>query len=225
MCHENEELCKIRTGIHLSFQNWHEEFKRILIRTLESLKNFHFNVLLLSKVYIVWAKKVQRSYLSWNWRVIQNVERNRVVVSKLTHGTWQILTWALKSLKDIFTSMGFFWAKCILFELKKYRGVIFHDTEEWCKIWRKTDLWFEKWHEKFGKFSPELLKLSKLGLWWDSFVQSRKGMTLKFTEELCVMTMKNDTKIVEEINCRFIIDMRNLTNFDTSPGKSKKSAL
>ena len=50
-------------------------------------------------------------------------------------------------------------------------------------------------------------------------------MTLKFTEELCIMTMKNDTKIVEEINCRFIIDMRNLTNFDTSPGKSKKSAL
>ena len=31
-----------------------------------SLKNFHFNVLLLSKVYIIWAKKVQRSFLSWN---------------------------------------------------------------------------------------------------------------------------------------------------------------
>ena len=44
-------------------------------------------------------------------------------------------------------------------------------------------------------------------------------MTLKFTEELCVMTMKNDTKIEEEITCRFKIDMRNLTNFDTSPGK------
>ena len=28
---------------------------------LESLKIFHFNGLLLSKVYIVWAKKVQRS--------------------------------------------------------------------------------------------------------------------------------------------------------------------
>ena len=27
-------------------------------------------------------------------------------------------------------------AKYLKFDLKKYRGVIFHDTEEWCKIWR-----------------------------------------------------------------------------------------
>ena len=32
----------------------------------------------------------------------------------------------------------------VMFDLKKYRGVIFHDTREWCKIWRKTDLWFGK---------------------------------------------------------------------------------
>ena len=29
-------------------------------------KNFHFKGLLLSKLYILWAEKVQRSYLSWN---------------------------------------------------------------------------------------------------------------------------------------------------------------
>ena len=73
--------------------------------------------------------------------------------------------------------------KYIIFELKEYRGVIFHDTEKWCKIWGKADLWFEKWHEKFGKFLPEHLKVSKLGLWYDSFVQSRKCMSLNFTEE------------------------------------------
>ena len=28
------------------------------------------------------------------------------------------------------------------------------------------------------------------------------------------MTMKNDTKIEEELTCRFKIDMRNFTNFD-----------
>ena len=67
---------------------------------LESFKNFHFNGLLLSKVYIVQAKKVQRSFLSWNWRGTQNLERNWPVVSKLTWGIWQILTWALKSLND-----------------------------------------------------------------------------------------------------------------------------
>ena len=104
-------------------------------------------------------------------------------------------------------------AKYLMFDLKKYRGVIFHDTEGWCKIWRKTDLWFGKWHEKFGKFSPEHLKVSKLGLWWDPFVQSRKCMSLKFTEELYVIAMKNDAKFEEELTCHFKIDMRNLNEF------------
>ena len=36
------------------------------------------------------------------------------------------------------------------------------------------------------------------------------------------MTMKNDTKIEEKLTCRFKIDMRNSTNFDTSTQKSKK---
>ena len=31
-------------------------------------------------------------------------------------------------------------------------------------------------------------------LWWGPFIQSRKCMSLKFTGEFCVMTMKNDTK-------------------------------
>ena len=52
----------------------------------------------------------------------------------------------------------------ITFDLKKWRGVNLHDTEESCKIWRKTDLWFGKLHEEFGKFLPEHLKVSKLGI-------------------------------------------------------------
>ena len=39
-------------------------------------------------------------------------------------------------------------------------------------------------------------------------------MTLKFTEELRVTTMKNDAKFEEELTCPFKIDMRNVTNFD-----------
>ena len=38
--------------------------------------------------------------------------------------------------------------------------------------------------EELRKFSPEHLKVSKLGLWWDPFVQSRGSMALKFAEEL-----------------------------------------
>ena len=76
----------------------------------------------------------------------------------------------------ICTFFGPFREKYITFDLKEYRGVIFHDIEESCKIWRKADLWFEKWHEEFGKFSSEHLKLSKLVLSWAPFLQSRKCM-------------------------------------------------
>ena len=123
------------------------------------------------------------------------------------------------------TLIGLFRAKYITFDLKKYRGVIFHDTEVTCKIWRKINLWFGKWHEEFGKLSPEHCKVSKLGLLWDPFVQSRKCMSLKFTRALCLMTMKNDTKIEEELICCFKIDMRNLTNFDPVTQKSSKFTL
>ena len=69
--------------------------------------------------------------------------------------------------------------------------------------------------EEFGKFSPDHSKVSN----------SRTFMTLNFTEELCVMTIKNDTKIEEELTCRFKIDIRNFTNFDPSTQKSKKFVL
>ena len=41
-------------------------------------------------------------------------------------------------------------------------------------------------------------------------------MSLKFTEELCVITIENDEKCEEELTCQFKIDMRNLTNIDQS---------
>ena len=80
----------------------------------------------------------------------------------------------------------------------RHAKACFHDTEGWCKIWKKTNLWFGKWHEEYGKFPSEQFKVSKLG-WWDPLIQSRKSMSLKSTEELCVMTMKNDAKFEEEL--------------------------
>ena len=47
-------------------------------------------------------------------------------------------------------------------------------------------------------------------------------MILKFTEELCVMTMKNNAKFEKELTFHFKTDMRNLTNFDSSTPKSQK---
>ena len=88
----------------------------------------------------------------------------------------------------------------------------------------KNDAKFEEklaWGLKFGKFSAEHLKVSKLGLRRGPFLQSRKCMNLRFTEEFCVMTMKNDTKFEEELTCHFKIDMSNLTNLTRALGNLK----
>ena len=134
--------------------------------------------------------------------------------------------WSKQSkISKICTIMGCLWPKYIMFELKQYRGVMFDGTEYWCKIWTKTDFCFQKWHEKFGKFSPEHLKVSKLGLWWHPFIQSRKCISLKFTGELFIMTMKKDAKLNNELTCRFKIDSSTLINFYPSFRKSQKFAL
>ena len=88
-----------------------------------------------------------------------------------------------------------------------------------------TDLSFGKWHEEYGKFSPEQFKASKLGYWCDPLIQTRKTVSLKSTEELCVVAMKNESKFEEELTCRFKIGLMNLTKFDTSTRKSQKSSF
>ena len=58
--------------------------------------------------------------------------------------------------------------------------------------------------------------MSKLGLWWDPFIQSRICVSLNFTGELYVMKMKNDAEFEEDLTCQFKIDMMNLPDFDPS---------
>ena len=50
-------------------------------------------------------------------------------------------------------------------------------------------------------------------------------MSLKFTEELNVMTMKKDTKFKKELTRHFKTDMKNLTNFDPTTQKFQKCVL
>ena len=91
-----------RNWLVVSKLTW--EIWQILTRALKILTNFHFKGLLLSKVYIIWDKKVQKVYLSWQWRVMQNLERNWRFVSKLTRGIRQIFTRALESLKTFYVN-------------------------------------------------------------------------------------------------------------------------
>ena len=61
----------------------------------------------------------------------------------------------------IFIWMGSFWAKYILFELKKYKVIIFHETEEGDKTWRGINLLFQNWHKEFDKFLSKHSKSQK----------------------------------------------------------------
>ena len=61
--------------------------------------NVYFDRLLLLKVHKISAKKVQRTYVTWHWRVMENFKKNQFVISKMTI-IWWILIRALKSLKN-----------------------------------------------------------------------------------------------------------------------------
>ena len=47
-----------------------------LIRALKNIKNIHCDWSLLCKECSIWPEKVQRSYISWHWRVMQNLKKN-----------------------------------------------------------------------------------------------------------------------------------------------------
>ena len=48
-------------------------------------------------------------------------------------------------MSNICTLIDRFWKKQNVWA-KKYTGVMFQGAEDWCEIWKKTDLCFQKWH-------------------------------------------------------------------------------
>ena len=89
-----------------------------------------------------------------------------------------------------------------------------HDTKQWCKIWRETDLLFQKWRE-FGEFWPEHLKVSKICSLIGSFCAKYITFDQKSTEDLSFMTLEN-VKFEEKLTCGLENDMKNLANFHQS---------
>ena len=101
-------------ALNLTWRIW-----RILTRALESLKNSHFNVLLLSKIYIVWAKNgtEELSFMTLKSHSKFGEESNshfNIGMRNLT-----ILTWALESLKRSFHFNGHLLNKVYIVWAKK----------------------------------------------------------------------------------------------------------
>ena len=87
-------------------------------------KILHFDELLWSKSYKVSAKKVQKSYISWHWRVMQRLKKNWLVVSNITWKIWWIFTQPLKCPK-ILLQWAIFCPKYMRFELKNTKELSF----------------------------------------------------------------------------------------------------
>ena len=123
MCHGNEEWSKIWRGIDLSFQNWHEEFDKFWPKYLKVSKIFILMFSFWAK-YILFELKEYRGVIFRGieegykiWRGIDLSFQNR---RKEFNKFWTEHSKVSKN----FTLMDSFWAKYILFELKKYRGVV-----------------------------------------------------------------------------------------------------
>ena len=80
-------------------------------------ENWDFDGILLSKVENVRAQNLQGSFVSWPWRMIQNLKRNWLVSSKLTWGIWQILTRALENPRLLLRKVCNAWTKLFIEEL------------------------------------------------------------------------------------------------------------
>ena len=82
--------------------------------------------------------------------------------------------------------MGCFWPRYVKEAHSKYFSwrwsVMQYLKKNWLVIWKRT---WGIWKIFVRNFR---LKMSKLGLWWDPFVQSRKLMNWKITEKLRVIT-------------------------------------
>ena len=163
MCHKNEEWYKIWRGINLSFQNWHDEFDEFSPEHLKVSKIFFLMCSFWAK-YILFELKKYRAVIFHetgegykNWWGINLSFKN-------WHKEFDRFWPERSKVSKIFTLIGSSWAKYILFELKKYRGVIFHVTEERYKTWKGIDLSFKNWHKEFDKFWREHSKVSKIPL-------------------------------------------------------------
>ena len=120
----------------------------------------------------------------------------------------------------ICTLIGSFCWKYIRFQLKKYRGVMSHDTEDWCKIWIKPDLLFQKWQE-VGEFWSEHSKVSKICILIGPFRSKYITFDLKKYRWVVFCDTEKSCKIWWKTDLRFRNDMRSVANFHQSTMNSQ----
>ena len=115
--------CGLKNNIR-NFVNFHARRRKS--------ENLHFDWILLSKANKGLDEKIQSSYVSWHWIVMQSLKKLTLGSKKDMKNLMNFHPTTQKSKN--FTSIGYFRPNYLRFELKRYRGVVFHETEQWCKI-------------------------------------------------------------------------------------------
>ena len=102
--------------------------------------------------------------------------------------------------------------KIYRFQLKKYRGVLFHYTEEWRKIWKKLICSFKN-DKNLVKFDPST-QFYKICTSIGSFCAMYITFVIKKYRGV-ILTLRSDAKFEEKLTCGLEND-RNLVHFHQS---------
>ena len=66
---------KFKQTLILWFQNWHEESGELSLE-YSKFEKWYIDGLFLSKAYNVSARKFQKDYVSWHWKVMEDLKEN-----------------------------------------------------------------------------------------------------------------------------------------------------
>ena len=100
--------------------------------TTQKSKNFTPMGYLCPK-YEVWAKKIQRSYLSWHWTMMQNL-RNLTLWFQKWHEELGELSWLGNPKVWKLYVDGLFFSKAYTVPARNFQRNYYHDTERCCKV-------------------------------------------------------------------------------------------
>ena len=152
---------------------------------------------------------------------MQSLKINWLVFSKMACEIWWTFTQPLKSLKISFWSALFVQS---IQGLQIYRGVIFHDTEHWCKIWINLDTVVSKLAWGIGWTFIKAVKNLKICTFMGSFCPKRNASAGKVQ----INYVSWHWKVMQNVSENWLVTWkmtRNLVNFHASSWKSENLHL
>ena len=88
-------------------------------------------------------KKIRRSYLSWHWTVMQNLNKPWPCGFKNGMRNWVNFHYSAQKSEKLYID-GLFLSKGYMFQLENFRGIMCHDTEEYM-MQNLKDNWLVAW--------------------------------------------------------------------------------